>query len=95
MADASLAAREFASKSPATKALIQTSVSVAGNIQDVQVESPRVRVISYKLVLLSVWFGSYTFQDKNYQVVVNGQSGIVEGEAPQSPVKRFFQDLLS
>lgn len=95
VADASLVAREFASKSPATQALIQTSVSVAGNIQDVQVESPRVRVISYKLVLLPVWFGSYTFQDKNYQVVVNGQSGIVQGDAPQSPVKRFLQDLLS
>lgn len=94
VADASVQAREYAYKSPTTQALISTSVSVAGNIQDLQVESPRVRVISYKLLMLPVWVGSYTYQGKSYNVVVNGQSGAVEGDVPEHAIKRFLGSLL-
>ena len=44
VADGSVAALERAYKSPETQALISNSISSAGNIEDLQVESPRVSV---------------------------------------------------
>ncbi len=43
--------------------------------------------IKFKHLLLPVWISSYTYKDKTYQFMVNGQSGRVEGEAPISPWK--------
>lgn len=38
----------------------------------------------YKLLLLPVWISSYTFKDKLYHFMVNGQTGKISGEAPVS-----------
>ena len=94
VADASVRALERAYKSPQTQALISTSVSTAGEIEDLQVESPRLSVTSYKLLMLPVWVGAYTFDAASYNVVVNGQSGVVEGAEPDRPLKRFLNTLL-
>jgi len=94
VADASVAALERAYKSPETQALIGNSVSGAGEIEDLQIESPRLSVTSYKLLMLPVWVGSYTYESSRYDVVVNGQSGVVEGAEPDRPLKRFLNGLL-
>jgi hypothetical protein len=94
VADGSVAALERAIKSPATQASISNSVSSAGTVEDMQVESPRVSVSSYKLLMLPVWVGSYIHKGQNYIVVVNGQSGVVEGAEPGSRLKRFLGGLL-
>ena len=37
---------------------------------------------TYKLVLLPVWIVGYTFRNRSYQLLVNGQTGKVAGEKP-------------
>ena len=43
--------------------------------------------IRFKHLLMPVWIGSYRFGGKPYQIVVNGQSGEVEGDRPWSAWK--------
>jgi hypothetical protein len=37
---------------------------------------------SWRYVLLPVYIANYRFQDQNYQVMVNGQTGAVAGQRP-------------
>jgi predicted RNA-binding Zn-ribbon protein involved in translation (DUF1610 family) len=94
LADASLVAREFARRSPRTQGLLNTSVSVAGNIQDLAIEGAQLSVLSYKLALLPVWVGGYMYEGKSYRVLVNGQTGVVEGEVPRNTVQRLLDELF-
>lgn len=41
----------------------------------------------YKYLLLPVWISSYTFNNKIYHFMVNGQTGKVSGESPVSAAK--------
>lgn len=43
--------------------------------------------VRFKHLLLPIWISSYTYKEKTYQYVVNGQTGEVQGEAPISWVK--------
>jgi hypothetical protein len=42
---------------------------------------------TFKHVLLPVWFVSYTYGRRNFQVLVNGETGAIAGERPYSWVK--------
>ena len=53
------------------------NVSVRANYQDE----------TYKHVMLPVYATAYTYKGKKYHVLINGQSGRVEGDYPKSPVK--------
>jgi len=39
-------------------------------------------VDSFRLLLLPVWLVTYTWGEKRFQVVINGQSGAVFGQKP-------------
>jgi hypothetical protein len=43
--------------------------------------------IKYKHILLPVWISAYTYKNKVYRYMVNGETGEVKGEAPVSPIK--------
>lgn len=43
--------------------------------------------VKFKHVLLPLWISSYTFKDKVYRFIINGQNGSVSGEYPKSPAK--------
>ncbi len=43
--------------------------------------------IKYKYLLLPVWMSAFTYKDKVYQFVVNGQTGKVGGQTPISPLR--------
>lgn len=43
--------------------------------------------MTYKYLLLPVWFSSFTFNGKVFQFVVNGQTGKVAGKSPVSAIK--------
>ena len=53
----------------------------------------RLRVVSkkfdqtYKHLILPIWLATYTYQDKVYHFVVNGQTGKVSGKKPLSWIK--------
>lgn len=50
--------------------------------------------ITYKYLMLPIWISSFTYKDKVYQFMVNGQSGKVGGRAPISIWRVLFAILL-
>lgn len=44
----------------------------------------------YSYVLLPVWFLNYTYKGEDYEYAMNGQTGVVFGKLPISPIKKFF-----
>ncbi len=44
----------------------------------------------YIYALLPVWFLNYTYKGKDYEFAVNGQTGVMFGELPVSPIKKFL-----
>ncbi|MCQ2527320.1 MAG: hypothetical protein MJ130_11190 [Lachnospiraceae bacterium] len=49
--------------------------------------------MTYKYLLLPVWFSSFTFNGKVFQFAVNGQTGKVAGKSPVSGLKVFLTIL--
>jgi hypothetical protein len=49
-------------------------------------------MLSYKLLLLPVWTCGYTYRGELYRLVVNGQTGQVEGDVPRlgNAIGRLF-----
>lgn len=43
--------------------------------------------ITYKYVLIPVWIGNYTYKNKKYRYLVNGETGKLIGKAPTSILK--------
>ncbi len=43
--------------------------------------------VTYKYVLAPIWIANFKFKEKVYNIVVNGQTGQIRGEAPVSPIK--------
>lgn len=43
--------------------------------------------IKFKHILLPIWISAYTYKNKTYNYMVNGQNGKVKGEAPLSFLK--------
>ncbi|MBI5300861.1 MAG: hypothetical protein HY868_01895 [Chloroflexi bacterium] len=48
---------------------------------------------TFKLILLPVWVGTYDYQGKRYQVLVNGQTGNVSGEKPLNWSKVILAEI--
>jgi hypothetical protein len=46
--------------------------------------------MTFKYVLLPLWIGTYQYQGKEYQVLVNGQIGKVTGEKPRDLLKTIL-----
>jgi hypothetical protein len=60
---------------------------IGGDAQRIHARQTVVDEIRFKHLLMPVWIGSYRFNGKPYQIVVNGQSGEVEGDRPWSALK--------
>jgi hypothetical protein len=43
--------------------------------------------IKYKHILLPIWISAYTYKNKVFRYMINGQTGEVQGKAPVSPWK--------
>lgn len=43
--------------------------------------------ITFKHILLPIWISSYTYKEKLFHFLINGQTGFVSGEYPKSPWK--------
>ena len=70
---------------PAIDAAIRRDIG--GDAQRVHGQQSVVDDIRFKHLLMPVWIGSYRFAGTPYQIVVNGQSGEVEGDRPWSKWK--------
>ena len=57
---------------------------IGGDEQRVSNVATNYSAVTFKHLLLPVYVGAYRFQEKVYQVVVNGRTGEVQGERPYS-----------
>ncbi|MBR3461048.1 MAG: TFIIB-type zinc ribbon-containing protein [Clostridiales bacterium] len=51
--------------------------------------------VTYKYVLAPIWIANFKFKEKIYNIVVNGQTGQIKGEAPVSPLKVIIAIILA
>jgi ribosomal protein S27E len=58
--------------------------AIGGDAQRVLAMTSRYSEVTFKHVLLPVWIGAYRYRDKVYQVLVNAQTGEVDGDRPWS-----------
>jgi DNA-directed RNA polymerase subunit RPC12/RpoP len=63
---------------------------IGGDEQRVTRVSTAYSAITFKHLLLPIYVGAYRFNEKVYQLVVNGRTGEVQGERPYSFWKIFF-----
>jgi hypothetical protein len=91
LGDASLAAREEAIEESNRQIALESGIE-PGSSSALMYDRTGLSVTSYKLLLLPVWTATYTYRSEQYHVLINGQSGQVEGEMPRgrSPLARLF-----
>jgi transcription elongation factor Elf1 len=91
MADASLSARQQAIKEADEQVALHTGQLTPAFGDSMQINRAGIAVISYKLLLLPLWVVEYTYREKSYRLLVNGQTGLVVGDPPPSsnPAARF------
>ncbi len=63
---------------------------IGGDEQRIHSLTTNHRAITYKHILLPVWLMAYRFKEKTYQVVINAQTGEIQGGRPYSFWKIFF-----
>lgn len=57
---------------------------IGGDHQRVHAKRTRYSAVTFKPLLLPVWVAAYRFQEKTFQIVVNGRTGRVAGRRPYS-----------
>jgi DNA-directed RNA polymerase subunit RPC12/RpoP len=69
-----------------TSAVIQSDIrrDIGGNEQRIHDVSTHYSGITFKHLLLPVYAGAYRFNQKIYQIVVNGRTGEIQGDRPYS-----------
>lgn len=72
---------------PTIIALIRRDIG--GDHQQISVKHTRYLAITFKHCLLPVWVANYRYQDKLFQILINGRTGKVAGERPWSFWKIF------
>ena len=60
---------------------------IGGDRQKIDWLETDVRDITFKHVLLPVWVAAYKYRGKSFRFVVNGRTGVVQGERPYSAFK--------
>ncbi len=80
MADASIVARQKIGQR--VQRQIDAEALAGFTYKSLNVSTLRMGVDKFQHVLLPVWVFSYHYKDKLYHVLVNGQTGETEGEAP-------------
>ena len=85
LAEASLAAREKLVKR--IRPTLLSKIEPMHQKRNLEIGAGKWSGMTYKLVLLPVWVGTYHYQKKVFRLLVNGQTGKVGGEKPQDRVK--------
>jgi hypothetical protein len=90
LADASLVAR----RQTLAQVRRRIELDIAEDYTDLKISPANLLVDSFKLVLLPFWFIHYLLEGKRYEVIVNGQTGEVEGERPARGIVGWLGRLL-
>ncbi|MGB0661126.1 MAG: TFIIB-type zinc finger domain-containing protein [Mangrovicoccus sp.] len=60
---------------------------IGGDRQRVNDIQTQISGVTFKHILLPIWVAAYKYQGQSYRVVINGQSGRIQGERPYSAWK--------
>ena len=89
MSDASLDARQQAVER------VRASIHAdTGNVSDLNYSTSSLSILSFKLVLIPLWYTSYVLDGHEYRVVINGQSGTVYGETHKQSILGWLENAL-
>lgn len=79
----------FATAVPIMMETVNHSIrrDIGGDEQLISNAAPEFNDITFKHILLPVWLTAFRFQNKVFQVLVNAQTGEVQGERPYSWIK--------
>jgi hypothetical protein len=81
-----------------TAGVIESDVrsDIGGDVQRIHSVSTHYSGITFKHLLLPVYAGAYRFNQKIYQIVVNGRTGEIQGDRPYSfwKIALFMTALL-
>ena len=67
---------------------------IGGDEQQISESETRYGSLTFKHVLMPVWMGAYRFEGRVFQMMVNAQTGEVNGERPYSKGKVFLLILV-
>jgi predicted RNA-binding Zn-ribbon protein involved in translation (DUF1610 family) len=90
VSDASLDARDTVFKKEQEKARGKLAMQ---QVRDLAFSSLGIVIEAYKLVLLPAWLAHYTLQEKQYDLMVNGQTGHVTGARPPAGIAGWLDRL--
>ena len=62
---------------------------IGGDHQRIEMTDTRYLGVTFKHCLLPVWVANYRYQEKLFQILINGRTGKVSGERPYSFWKIF------
>jgi hypothetical protein len=93
LSDASLVARQKVMKQ--IRSQIQDRIEIGSDKRRVRTSGGKWSGMTFKHILLPLWVGRYRFRNKEFHVLVNGQTGEVGGEKPRDAVKYVFATLTA
>ena len=89
MSDASLDARKMAVDR--TRDQINSEM---GHINDLTYSTSNLTIMSFKLVLIPLWYTTYHVEGHDFRVAINGQTGKVYGETNKQGFFGWLEDVL-
>ena len=57
-------------------------------------QNDKINTLSWRYMLLPVWFMTFNYKGRIWEYAINGQSGKVAGQLPVSPIKRALGCIL-
>ena len=89
MSDASLEARKQAVDGARDRIRLEM-----GHVNDLNYNTSNLSILSFKLVLIPVWYTTYLLEGRTFRVVINGQNGTVYGETPLQGILSWIGNLI-
>ena len=90
VSDASIAARSRV----LAKTRPQVEASITESFKNLRLNTLKMVIESYKLILVPMWIARYRYEKVWYNVAVNGQTGTVRGENPRKGGRGLLSSLM-
>jgi hypothetical protein len=65
-----------------------------GQVNDLSYSTSNISIMSFKLVLIPLWYTTYPAEGRDFRVVINGQTGKVYGETHRQGIFGWLEDVL-
>jgi hypothetical protein len=66
----------------------------AQETRNLHLDSTKMYIDAFRLVLLPVWLGEYEVDERGYKVAINGQTGCIYAGLPKSARKSWISEFL-